>query len=526
METIALYMRFSGDDGKNRESDSIANQRELLYNFIQEHHEFAGCNILEFFDDGYSGVNFERPEVKKMLSMAGSVIQCIIVKDFSRFGRNLIEVGDYLDQIFPFLGVRFIAVNEHYDSKQSLGSSVSLDVSLKAMVYEMYSRDISEKARCVMMEKMRQGKYMGRDAFYGYRRSVTEKQKLEVDEDAAEVVRRIFTMAASGVSMSKIAQILNQEKVPSPLMYRKIKHIGHQTGWPIAGDVAYWTWDSIKRVIKDERYTGCMVCHKRTKKDISSKKTVAIPRLEWIIVRNTHEAIVSEALFEQAQKVLKGIRRTDQMRKPNKKFRGLLKCAYCGKGLIRNSCMQPYFHCPNGRALLDLPCANIHLDEKELEKAVLDSIQEQVQARKMMESKVQGKNKEGCLQAEIKECQAAISRYKAMQATAFEEYAEGKMGKQEYLSKKQEMARRQEEENERYATLSEQLLAVKQSAAGLGKDLGEYALSEEPTREMLEEFVCKIMISGKDEIKIVWKFDEDGAGRTSKHEGNSISKSI
>ena len=178
MGSIALYMRLSSEDSHSGESYSIGNQRDLLYDFIHNHREFDGRSVLEFCDDGYSGTNFERPGIKKLLALAGSTVDCIMVKDFSRFGRNLIDVGDYLDQIFPFLGVRFIAVNEGYDSAKSLGSSVSLDVSLKAMVYEMYSRDISEKIRCVQQAKMRKGEYLCGIAFYGYQKSATEKNKL------------------------------------------------------------------------------------------------------------------------------------------------------------------------------------------------------------------------------------------------------------------------------------------------------------------------------------------------------------
>ena len=224
MGTVALYMRLSSEDANEGESFSIRNQRDLLHNFLKSRREFDGCTVMEFCDDGYTGTNFDRPGIQKMLSMAGNPIQCIIVKDFSRFGRNLLDVGDYLDQIFPFLGVRFIAVNENYDSKNSIGSSVSLDVSLKAMVYEMYSRDISEKIRCVQQAKMKKGEYLCAIAFYGYKRSATQKNKLEVDGKVADVVRRIFQMAVGGMTPTQIALRLNAEGIPSPLVYRRENH--------------------------------------------------------------------------------------------------------------------------------------------------------------------------------------------------------------------------------------------------------------------------------------------------------------
>lgn len=175
MGSIALYMRLSSEDAHFGESFSIGNKRNLLYDFICNHREFDGRSVLEFCDDGYLGTNFERPGIKKLLALARSTVDCILVKDFSRFGCNLIDVGDYLDQIFSFLGVRFIAVNEGYDSAKSLGSDLSLDISLKAMVYGTYSRDISEKIRCVQQAEMRKGEYLCGIAFYEYQKSETEK---------------------------------------------------------------------------------------------------------------------------------------------------------------------------------------------------------------------------------------------------------------------------------------------------------------------------------------------------------------
>ena len=248
---IALYMRISNEDAGGGESNSIGNQRDLLRQFVRNRREFDGCTVMEFLDDGYTGMNFDRPGVQKMLSMAGNPIRCIIVKDFSRFGRNLVDVGDYLDQIFPFLGVRFIAVNENYDSQESIGSPVSLDVSLKAMIYEMYSRDISEKVRCVQREKMKKGEYLCAIAFYGYKRSETKKNRLEIDGPAAETVRRIFRMAAEGTKPTQIASVLNAEHIPAPLAYRRENHTDGMRGWKVAGDTAYWSRENVRRIISD-----------------------------------------------------------------------------------------------------------------------------------------------------------------------------------------------------------------------------------------------------------------------------------
>lgn len=507
MGTVALYMRLSSEDANAGESVSIANQRELLYDFVQNHREFDGCPVLEFCDDGYSGVNFNRPSIKKLLSLAGKNVDCIIVKDFSRFGRNLIEVGDYLDQIFPFLGVRFIAVNEGYDSGQGYGSSVSLDVSLKAMVYEMYSRDISEKIRCVQQAKMRKGEYLCAIAFYGYRRSETVKNSLEIDSAAAEVVRRIFSMAAEGMVPSRIAEVLNGEKIPSPLMYRRANQTDSLRGWNAAGDITYWTRENIRRIIKDERYTGCLVGRKRTVVDLSTKRTEPVPKEEWIVAENTHEALVTKEIFIQAQAVLKTMVRNKPVRKPYQKFRGLVKCSCCGRTLMRTVCKQTYFSCPTAKTVASCMCAAIHMEEAVLEDILLTTIQAQVKLLLDDDSETK-ENTEGHLSEEIKACQSAISRYKTLQTTVFEDYAEGRIERREYLSRKQEIAEQQEEAKNRFEELTGQLA---QLGGGFSKgttDLGKYAFAKELTREMLVALVKEIRISEKDTVEILWNFQE------------------
>lgn len=507
METIAIYMRISSEDANEGESCSIGNQRDLLYHFLKSHQEFDGCTVMEFCDDGYTGMNFERPAVQKLLSMAGNPIKCIIVKDFSRFGRNLLDVGDYLDQIFPFLGVRFIAVNEDYDSRKSLGSAVGLDVSLKAMVYEMYSRDISEKVRCVQQAKMKKGEYLCAIAFYGYKRSETEKNKLEVDRKAAAVVKNIFQMAADGIKPAQIALRLNAEGIPAPLAYRRENHTDSLRGWNVAGSTSYWTRENVRRIISDERYTGCLVSRKRTTVEISKKQTIKVPKEEWIVARDTHEAIVSRETFEQAQNVLRHYTRNKRPSKPSQKFRGLLKCAVCGRTLGRMICSTPYFYCPTKRTVPDSLCRQIHLEEQALEKVLLTSIQNQIRLLLQAETENKERSLLDMTEKEIQECQTMIKRYKAKQTAIFEDYAEGLITQQEYRFCKKEIARQQKETTTRYTELREKQSQMQQSSDFLEKThLGRYACAEKLRRELLEELVKEVRVSGKDRMEIVWNF--------------------
>lgn len=511
METVALYMRLSSEDINEGESCSIANQRDLLYDYIRDHREFDGCSILEFSDDGYSGVNFERPGIQKLLALAGKTVDCILVKDFSRFGRNLLEVGDYLDQIFPFLGVRFIAVNEGYDSREGRGSSVSLDVSLKAMVYEMYSLDVSEKVRSVKLAKMRKGEYQGSIAFYGYKMSEGIKNKLEIDEPAAEVVRRIFRMAGEGKRPSQIALELNREGILSPLMYRRANHTDGLRGWKAAGQTTVWMRENVRRILLDERYTGCMVGHKRNIDGVSTNRTKAVPKEEWIVTKDAHDAIVSEQVYAKAQGVLKPCVRKEPQKKPYQKFRGILRCGCCGRVLDRRTGKQPYFACLTARSVKDSGCVNIRLDEVELEKTLLEAIRAQIRLFASKEPGLTEKADHDLLKG-IKEYQGILSRYKSLQVAAFEDFAEGRISRQEYLSRKKETADCQEKINSQIAELNNQLAELQKQKTVQEADMGKYACIRELTREVLVELVKEIRVDGENEIEIVWNFIEEIMG--------------
>ena len=209
---IAKYLRLSLEDGdldplEKDESNSISNQRKLLDNYINEKLGECKAKILEFVDDGKSGTNFDRPAVTKLLNMAkAGKVNCIIVKDFSRWGRNYIAVGDYLEQIFPFLQIRFIAVNDDYDSdKLQYGSAGMVDVGFKNIMHDLYSKELSQKLKLTKRQLFAAGKYHSSFSFYGYLKSPKEKYKLVIDNETATVVRKIFKWAERGMTTMQIA---------------------------------------------------------------------------------------------------------------------------------------------------------------------------------------------------------------------------------------------------------------------------------------------------------------------------------
>lgn len=256
MATTAKYVRLSSEDddlrqGGKLESNSIANQRDLLDAFISRMPELASTNVIEFCDDGWSGKNFERPAVQEMIAQArAGKIQCIVVKDLSRFGRDYLTVGSYISSVFPFLGVRFIAVNDGYDSIRPLDVD-SLDTSFKTLLYDFYSRDLSRKVRKAKRFRAQRGDFLSPFAPYGFIKDPEDKNHLLIDPPAAEIVRRIFRMMGSGHPTDQIAKVLNSEAVPTPMLYKRAAGCS-RTSWPSVQEENIWTRNIVSKILRDE----------------------------------------------------------------------------------------------------------------------------------------------------------------------------------------------------------------------------------------------------------------------------------
>jgi len=300
---VALYLRVSVEDeglGPQDESGSIAGQRLLLEAFVRAHRELAGCRVMEVVDEGYSGTGFERPGLRRPLELPGrGEIQCVVVKVFSRLGRDYVQVGDYLEQVFPSLGVRFLSVNDHFDSSQGVGAAGSIDVGFKNLVYEAYSRDLSVKVKSARRARAGQGKFVTAFAPYGYVKDERDGNRLRADRECADVVRRIFQARLYGAGPTQIAGALNEEKILSPLMLRR-KRREHFPAGRRAG-VCLWTASTICRILDDYRYTGAAVYGKVKSVSVGSKRCVEAGEEEWVVVPGAHEALISQEMFEQVQ---------------------------------------------------------------------------------------------------------------------------------------------------------------------------------------------------------------------------------
>ena len=340
----AMYLRLSRDDsdvgdmtdGKGNvksESNSIGNQRELIRAYIHEQQDIELYDI--YVDDGFSGSNFDRPEFKRMMSdIEAGRVNLVIVKDLSRFGRDYIESGRYIQKVFPALGVRFIALTDHYDSFHADAGESGIVLPVKNFINDSYCRDISTKVKSQFEVKRKNGECIAPFALYGYRKAENNKNQLVVDEYAADIVRKIFEWKMDGMAVSAIAQKLNGLGVLSPKEYKK--SIGSNYKGGFSGAVkSMWSSSTVKRILTNEMYLGHLIQGKTEKINYKLKKSVEKPKEEWVKVENTHEAIISEDNFFIVQNLLKVDSRVSPVTEKSSLFNGILFCGDCGEQMIR-----------------------------------------------------------------------------------------------------------------------------------------------------------------------------------------------
>ena len=371
--TAALYMRLSKDDDGAAESASIITQRKMLRSYAAEH----GYAVFgEYVDDGWSGTNFDRPDFKRMIGdIEAKKVNLVITKDLSRLGRDYITAGQYTEIYFPSKGVRYIAINDGYDSD----SPYSDIAPFKNVINEMYARDTSKKIRSAFATKMRDGAYIAAFAPYGYQKDPADKNHLVVDARSGEVVKRIFRMAAEGALPIEIARSLNEQRVPSPAVYRCMTHDGLEVS-------AYskrqeWTSATITKMLRNVVYLGHIAQGKTTKISFKSHLTVRNPRDEWIVVENTHEALVDQETFDL-------VRRRTMARTCEKKgrfynlFSGIAKCADCGRNMsttgTRKKGSPANLTCGGYKLYGAEECSNHFIDYNVLYEIVQASLREQL----------------------------------------------------------------------------------------------------------------------------------------------------
>ena len=384
----AIYLRLSREDGdfscfsEKLESNSISNQRLVIMDFLKKCPEITF--VREYCDDGYTGANFDRPDFQKMIeAVQRGEIDCIVVKDLSRFGREYIDSGAYIQKLFPALGVRFIAINDNYDNAQPGAADNELILPFKNLMNDSYCRDISIKVRSNLEAKRRNGQFVGSKVVYGYMRSLDNKNLLVIDPEAAAVVQDIFRWKIDGQSPAQIADRLNRNHIPSPIEYKKGKGSKQRTSFQTK-EVAQWSAVAIYRILKNEVYIGTLVQGKTTSPNHKVKKTVRKAPEEWCRTEHAHEAIIAPAQFDLVQRLMLDDTRSPTGAKCVHLFSGKVFCADCGSTMVRkvshtNGYKYTYFICGGNKADKQL-CSSHMIRESTVYDAVLAVIQAQIAA--------------------------------------------------------------------------------------------------------------------------------------------------
>ena len=370
------YVRLSCEDGDRLESNSVTGQKNLIRDYLSRHPHLIerGMKV----DDGFSGSDFERPAFREMMEeVRAGRIDCIVVKDLSRFGRNYLEAGEYIERIFPFLGIRFIAINDNYDSEHKSGEMDCLLIPFKNLINEAYCRDISMKIRSQLAVKRKRGDFVGSFAVYGYRKDSENKNRLAVDAFAAEVVRDIFRQKLAGVSAGDIADGLNEEGVLPPMAYKKSQGLNYATPFRGGGSPS-WNASAVLRILKNPVYTGTLVQGKSASPGWRARGRMEKPQGEWDIVEDAHEAIIDKETFAIVRKVLAGDTRTSPGRSAVEIFSGMVFCGECGGPMVRKTVTakkRKYVYYVCGTHKIEKTCFSHSISHERLAEIVQKELQ-------------------------------------------------------------------------------------------------------------------------------------------------------
>lgn len=525
--TAAKYIRLSSADedirvGDKAESNSVVNQRKLLDCYLESHREFSNCTILEFLDDGRSGTNLDRPGMRAMLDAARRhEIDCIIVKDFSRFARDYIESGRYLEQVFPALGIRFISINDCYDSYDfPYGTAGNINNGLLNLINEMYSRDLSQKSKAAKRLYAQRGQCISAYPVYGYLKSPEDKRTWIPDPEAAPVVQRMFNWYAEGLTSTEIAKRLNEDGIPTPAQHKRALGSKRQL-WNSERTDNFWRATTIGKILRDERYIGKLVALKTTLSELGNIHSAkAIEKDDWVIVPGAFEAIISQEIFDQVQAKIETARPTRKLGPMKRRlFSRKLRCGHCGAALIRHEIAQGVYYTCDGRAWNRTDdCKKIRLFETDLIQAVLASIRFQAQLAKKTEKRLDRKEKQiqtvqNRAQSAQQRIQKQIAQLETRKAEAYLSYDLGEVSQSDYKNRCKKIDAAIMEQKR-------QLDALEQDSGSILPDMDtvscEQINSLKPlsnlrtlNRDMVEVLIHSIEIYNGNRIEIAWNFNED-----------------
>ena len=521
---VAMYLRLSQDDEKydkdfKAESNSISNQRLQIQDYIDKNEEMELAK--EYVDDGYSGINFERPAFKEMMEdvITGS-INCIVVKDLSRFGRDYIDSGRYLQRVFPSLDIRFIALNDNYDSFTASETEKNLVIPFKNFINDNYCRDTSAKVRSVCKVKRKQGQFISNYAPYGYEKDKEDKHKIVIDKEVEYVVRKIFSMKLEGYSSYSIAKHLNDNGIPSPMEHKKAKGIRYKTGFCTKA-IAKWDTPAVNRILTNEVYIGTLQQGKREKINYKLDKVVSKNKSDWIEIEDNHEAIIDPHDFEIVQKLLKCDIKAKTVGEKADLFSGLLFCKDCNAQMTkkvdkRGKTPTVYYICSSYNKGHN--CSRHSIKQEELQRTVLEMIRHYIQYLGEYES-VSEKIKEIEVSYELFQkidkrqeyTKKSKAKFELLKSSLYQDLKEGIIAEEEFYDMREFYTNRiveseliLEKQSKEIARLYKKSLGNQNFLADIKKYQNIGALE----RGLLVRLVDKIYVSEDKKIEIQFNYDE------------------
>ena len=527
----ALYLRLSKEDGdvasgSKNESNSIANQKSLIMDYLQSRPEFRVVSIRE--DDGFSGTDFNRPAFQAMMEdVKKGVINCIIVKDLSRFGRNYIEVGRYLEKLFPMLGIRFIAVNDNYDSLEA-DTAHDIVVPFKNLINDSYCRDLSVKIRSHLAIKRKKGEFIGAFACYGYLKDENNRNQLVVDTYAGQVVKDIFRMKINGMSQYRIADALNEQGILSPMEYKKYLGSHFESSFKV-NPKAVWTAKAVTRILTNEVYTGVLVQGKQTTPNHKVKVRQEVDETDWIRVENAHESLIDRVLFDIVQNLMGRDTRTSPNETQVFPLSGLVYCGDCGHPMVRKISRYTkkekadtaqtygYFLCSEkcGKG----GCSWHRISENDLMGAVLGAVNLHIQKVLDVQEALKQIENAPSRQLMIQKYQERLSmkeeeRKKAerLKIGIYEDLKDGLLDKEEYQKLKAEFDSRIAEADAAVKELKRQIAGLEGSRSANAPWMNyfqQFGRLEQLTRWAAAIIINKILVYEDNRIKITFNFEAD-----------------
>ncbi len=520
METNVLfntaeYIRLSREDGDKAESDSIGNQKKLIADYLKGKNNFVLYDA--YIDDGYTGTNFNRPSFTRMIEdIEAGKVNCVIVKDLSRFGRDYIDTGKYLERYFPERGVRFIAITDHIDSMKQ---AYDMLLPIKNIFNEQYARDISKKVHASIKTKQRTGEFIGAFASYGYRKSPADKNKLVIDEYAAGVIRKIFDLYIEGYGKIRIAALLNEAGIVCPSEYKRINGDNYRNSTRL-DSTFYWTYSTINRILQNEMYAGNMVQNRKSQR--MRGKAKAQDRKDWIVVKGTHDAIIDAETWNRAQDLLKRRTRNLDLNSNLSIFAGFLKCGDCGRALAKKTGAPGHgggnvnYYCGayvrSGRQF----CTPHKVPHWVLEKIILDDLQAIIQSINNIHEIIEHNQTAVVTATQINEKEkrrlcAELEKVRKLKKAVYEDYQDGLISKDEFFAYRQDYLKKE-------ALLEKQLESIGDRQDKAAPDIFDnpwikrllaFGAVAELDRDIVLEMIHEITVYEDRKIKITYNFSGD-----------------